>query len=104
MKTIDLRNDQWADLQPRLNRCRQAVYLALLEHGPLTTRQLAEQMQLDLLYIRPRITELVQWGFVRLVDRIKHQGIYEAIPLDQVREALEKAKREQNSAYTPHFL
>lgn len=83
MKPVDLRNETWESLQTRVTGLRQAVLLAYRQHGPGTTRELAKASGIDLLSLRPRVTELVDLGFMRLVRGEGGEGIYEALTEDQ---------------------
>jgi hypothetical protein len=81
MKPIDYRNATWADVQTRVNGWRLSTLRALQAHGPCTTRALAAACSADVLTIRPRVTELIQLGFVQLVpgETRDHQGVYRAL-------------------------
>lgn len=68
MKPIDYRNETFAQVQARLEGGRAAVLAAWCEHGPCTTKELAERSGLSLLSLRPRTTELYQAGFVICMD------------------------------------
>jgi hypothetical protein len=83
MKPTDYRNDTWNKVRENLAGRRLAVYAELSRLGPCTTRELAEQSGMDLLTIRPRVTELVQLGFAVLLppsdpQKPGHEGTYEA--------------------------
>jgi hypothetical protein len=80
MNPIDLRNETWETLQARVTGLRLAVLDAWRTHGQGTTRMLALRSGIDILIVRPRTTELVDLGLVRLVGRKDHEGIYEYIP------------------------
>lgn len=81
MKTIDYRNESWAAVQFRVVGLRLDVWRALLRHGPCTTRELAERSGLDLLTVRPRVTELCQLDFAQIdnPEAPGHEGVYRAI-------------------------
>lgn len=81
MSPIDYRNATFRDLHGRLVNLRASVYEALMEHGPCTTRELARACDIDLLTVRPRVTELVQLGFVECLDEHGHEGRYRALTL-----------------------
>ena len=80
------------DLQRQLVHLRLSVYEALLEHGPCTTRELATACGIDLLTVRPRMTELLQCGFV--VDTSEeghgHEGTYRALTLIEAEAAFDE--------------
>ena len=78
MKPIDYRNDTFADVQKRIDSGREAVLNAWRKHGPMTTGQLAAASGISILTLRPRTTELYQWGFVVLEGGAKGAGIYRA--------------------------
>lgn len=85
MKPIDFRNITWAEVREHLAGRRLAVHAALCQHGPCTTRELATRSEMDILVVRPRVTELVQLGFAELVPPVDpekpgHEGVYQAIP------------------------
>lgn len=95
MKPIDYRNETWDSLQQRLEGLRLAVYRAWEQHGPGTTRQLAERSGIDLLTFRPRSTELYQLGLLRLVNQEPGagEGIYEAVPMAVAQAQFEREKQ-----------
>ena len=67
MKPIDYRKATFAAIQGHLEGNRRNVYDALRTLGPQTTRALAQLAKMDLLTVRPRITELID--FVDMDDR-----------------------------------
>lgn len=83
MKPIDFRNETFKQLEERLNPIRMAVYNAWLEHGPGTTRQVADRSGIDLLTLRPRTTELYQMGLVvpHEIQDQRPEGVYRVRPL-----------------------
>jgi predicted ArsR family transcriptional regulator len=94
MKPIDYRNTTWDEIQGRLKGDRQACYEGLRVHGPCTTRQLADRIGIDLLTVRPRVTELVQLGLAECGDEPGREGIYRALPLWQaMKDFQERARR-----------
>ena len=86
MNPIDLRNETWESLQKYLTGMRLAVLHAYRTHGPCTTRELANRIEMDLLTVRPRTTELLELGMLRLVGRRESEGVYEYIPAGEARE------------------
>jgi len=80
MKPIDFRNETWNSIQNRIAGNRAAVLEAWTKHGPCTTEQLADRSGLELLSVRPRTTELLQLGFLRLaeVQATNTEGTYRA--------------------------
>ena len=86
MNPIDLRNETWETLQTRITGLRLMILDAWRCHGRCTTRELADRAGLDILTVRPRTTELVEMGMVRCVDRVEHEGIYEARTEAEARE------------------
>ncbi len=83
MKPIDLRNATWSEIRGRLHDLRLSAYEAYLNHGPGTTREVARASGMDLLTLRPRTTELLQLGFLVLVnptgDHRPKEGTYRAL-------------------------
>ena len=94
MNPSDFRNLTWLDIQTRLVGLRQIVYEKLTARGPSTTRQLAAFAGLDLLTVRPRVTELCQLGLVEVAGRDGHDGIYKAVPAEIARERFAAAARQ----------
>ena len=81
MKPVDYRNATWDSLQARVSGLRMTALAALQKHGACTTRELAAASGIDILNIRPRITELIQLGLVELTpgDTRGHEGVYRAL-------------------------
>jgi hypothetical protein len=89
MTPIDLRNETWESIQERITGQRRMVLYAWKVMGRGTTRQLATWASMDILTVRPRTTELVQLGFVRLTSQLGTEGLYEAISDDDARAKFE---------------
>lgn len=101
MKAIDHRNTTWAAVRENLSGRRLAVYSELARLGPCTTRDLAFKSGMDILTVRPRVTELLQLGFADMVapvDPLKpgHEGVYFALS----EEAALQIFRERQAATT----
>lgn len=98
MKPIDYRNETWKDVEARVDNLRRAVYRSLGEHGPCTTRELAQKSGIDLLTVRPRITELYQIGLVELSNPEAGggEGVYQTVPWIVAMHRFEKLKAETN--------
>ncbi len=81
MIAIDYRNTTWRDLQATVQGKRLEVLAAWKQHGPCTTRELADKSDLELLGVRPRTTELLQLGLIKEVDGQGqgHEGVYRAL-------------------------
>ena len=67
MKPIDHRNTTWQAVREHLAGRRLAVYAELARLGPCTTRELAFRSGMDILTVRPRVTELLELGFAGMV-------------------------------------
>lgn len=87
MKPEDIRDASWNGLKEEMVGVRYVVWGVLRECGPATTRQLAELTRMDLLIVRPRVTELCQLGFAALVGRENREGVYVARSFDEARRA-----------------
>lgn len=75
---IDIRNATWDEVLTHVSDDMLRVHRAWQEHGPGTTRQVAERAGISLLTFRPRNTELYQCGLVECIDWDKKDGgIYE---------------------------
>jgi len=77
MKPVDLRNATWEEVCLHVTDDMHRVHQAWLEHGPCTTRQLAERSGISLLTLRPRTTDLYKLGLVTLYGRLTNEGIYQ---------------------------
>ena len=76
----DIRDAQFRALDPRaLTGLRRRCYYELIERGPATTRALAARLGVDLLSVRPRVTELYQSGLVACDQVQDHEGVYRAL-------------------------
>lgn len=80
MKPVDYRNETFEDVKGRLDALRAEIWNGMLTHGGAhTTREWAGILDVDLLTVRPRITELVQLGFAKVVPgESKKEGRYRA--------------------------
>jgi predicted transcriptional regulator len=105
MDAIDYRNAQWADIQGKLEGYRAKVYNNLFLHGAATTRELAARIPMDILTVRPRVTELCQLGFARIVPGHEHEreGTYEAVPIHAAKAEFERQKKRATEGYQPEL-
>ena len=69
----------WNEIRAHLAGSRERVWDWLLARGPATTSEIAEGLRMNLLTVRPRVTELVQLGFAECVGRREHEGIYQVV-------------------------
>ncbi len=83
MLGTEIRDLNWQQLRERVSGLRAIVHAELQRHGPCTTRQLAERCGIDLLTVRPRVTELEQLGFAGCTGREKGEGVYRAFNYDE---------------------
>lgn len=118
MKPIDYRNITWEGIQNHIHNDREAVLHSLREYGPCTTRSLASMMNMDILTVRPRVTELLQLGFVEVwegeppceptymgsdgASPSRREGIYRALSDEEAFEAFRQRKSSPN--YQPQLL
>jgi DNA-binding MarR family transcriptional regulator len=79
MNPADIRDMNWEQLSERVSGLRADVHAYLLGLGPCTTRELAAKSGLDILTVRPRVTELVQLGFAEFTGAQDGEGIYRAL-------------------------
>ena len=96
MKPIDYRNETWSQVRDRVSDLRGIVYNHLALLGPCTTRELAARSGLDILTVRPRITELFQIGMVEVVecDVPTSEGVYQVVPWDLAEAKFHRIKTE----------
>ena len=75
-----IRNDNYHAMQRSggLSEGCRIVLKALRRYGPCTTRALAWSSGIDILTIRPRITDLMHVGMVRTAGHDGREGIYAA--------------------------
>lgn len=93
MKPIDYRNETWFAISTRLQGMRQTVYGELKKFAPCTTRALAERSRIDILAVRPRVTELVELGLAECIGGTKGEGVYRAVDLLVAEEQFERKCR-----------
>lgn len=95
MKTAEFSHGMWQEISECLTSLRKEIYESLLLHGPVTTRELAELTRIDILTVRPRVTELCQAGLARLAERqtSKTEGRYEAVSIEDAMTARVNATR-----------
>lgn len=112
MTPIDYRNATWQDLQAHVVDLRLRVLSALRQHGPCTTRELASLSGIDLLTVRPRVTELKELGFVELVEDkatktaaalrgYAGQGVYRALSEEEAWQIYKNRVREATREEQP---
>ena len=89
MRAVDVRNETWAEVCRRVTGLRQRVYGVLLREGPMTTRELAAASGIDILTVRPRVTELMEIGLVKIRGKRRCEGMYEAVALNEAKEDYE---------------
>lgn len=89
MRAIDISRANWEEIRGTVTGRRAAALDAWRSHGPGTTREVAGRAGMDILSLRPRSTELLQLGFLRLVTDRDGEGIYAARGDDEVRAMLE---------------
>jgi len=90
-----VRDELWRELQGQLSGDRVKVYDSFMAWGPATTRRIAELVQIDILTVRPRATELLQLGLLELVGRDGHEGRYQAVRAEDVASRAEESERPQ---------
>jgi len=90
-----IRDANWQEIRDRLDGQRMTIYNELSRVGRATTREIADSLQLDVLTVRPRVTELVQLGFARCVGRDGRDGVYVSIPYETVRASREQPAERQ---------
>ena len=79
ISTTDIKRSNWDKVQEHLTESRLRVWNALASRGESTSRELADSMRVDILTVRPRLTELLQLGFVVLSGKQGHEGTYRAL-------------------------
>lgn len=88
MKTTDIRRAAFEEIFAQVKDLRRVAWFLLKKHGPGTTRELSRVGGMDLLTLRPRVTELCQLGFAYLAGRAGKEGVYAARDYEQAREWL----------------
>ena len=83
--------DNWHNIQQKLQGLREQVYRAMLMAGPQTTQDLADIVDLSILTVRPRVTELCELGLAELAGRSGRHGLYRAIPLEEAKRNIDQS-------------
>jgi predicted transcriptional regulator len=110
MKPTIARDLTRANLAEFLDGDRERVYRALQQHGPATTRELANRSGIDLLNVRPRITDLVDVGLATCIGRTRAngtaravEGIYQAISTETALSAAHELRQAQPEQALMHM-
>ena len=90
MTPRDISNENWRNIQEKLQGLREQVYRGMLAVGPQTTCALSELIDIPLLTVRPRVTELCELGLAQPAGRAGRHGLYRAIPLEQVKRDIDQ--------------
>jgi hypothetical protein len=100
MKPIDYRNETWEQVRERVDAMRMLVYRASGIHGACTTRELSRKSGIDLLTLRPRVTELCQLGLIELAspEQPGREGIYQQVPWAVAMSRFHKLKTRANES------
>jgi Mn-dependent DtxR family transcriptional regulator len=94
MKPVDYRRETWLQVLGRVTGLREDIYRVLRNAGPATTRKLAALSGVDLLTVRPRVTELVDLGLAECVGGEHGEGIYQAVEPGEAAERYERRQRD----------
>jgi hypothetical protein len=86
MIPTDIRKLTWDEIREHLAGPRQMIWEWLVVRGPATTSVIAEGTGINLLTVRPRVTELVQLGFAECIGRERREGVYRAVDFKKARE------------------
>ena len=78
MNPTELRNHNFQTIRDTLNDRCVRVLCQLAVHGPCTTRQLAERAHMDILSVRPRVTDLCHMGLAQMTGSESGEGVYRA--------------------------
>lgn len=81
--TEETRRRSYKEAMRDASRLQHAVYAALARRGPHTTIELADLMQMNLLTIRPRMTELLQAGLVKTIGRTRQGALFRACTAEE---------------------
>lgn len=82
----EIKRQNWQEIKdtligPRLSVWRGLSLGYLQYRRAITTRECAQLIGMDILTVRPRVTELVQLGFARCAGKQDHEGLYESVGL-----------------------
>lgn len=95
LTTDEIRRMNFESVFAQVHRLRFAAWGAIMLHGPGTTREIAERSGMDILTLRPRITELLALGFVELIGRSGREGIYKGRNYEEARQWHEAQSEQQ---------
>jgi hypothetical protein len=95
MKPINYRNATFETIQAHITGQRMRVYDGYRIHGPCTTRELSNFLQMSILSVRPRTTELVELDLVICIaGKDPREGFYMVRTEAEARDIFENKKRE----------
>lgn len=99
MNSTDSRDLTWQEIQGSLHGAREQIHSWLLKQGPATTTQISEALRMNLLAVRPRVSELCAWGFAECVGRGHREGIYSAITTGEAHRRHEASRSEAQTNF-----
>jgi len=104
MKAIDYRNHTWDHVRAHLSGFRMQTYTAYVHYGPGTTREIAFKSGISILTLRPRTTELLQLGFVEILEGTEdgREAVYISVPESIAQDRFEWHKRQPLQAEFPY--
>jgi hypothetical protein len=101
--TRDISLDNYDQLSGSLDGFRKIVHAWLMSHGPATTRQIAHGTGLDILTVRPRVTELMQAGLADLHGKVHREGMYRGVSIDTAWQRVLAARAEKEGKAQLNF-
>lgn len=95
MTGSQIKRETWRERREQLQGNRHTIWqwvtIAQLQHRrPVTTAEVATMFRSSVLSVRPRITELIQLGFMRCTGKRGHEGLYEPIGIREAQAAVQK--------------
>ena len=104
MKAIDYRNHTWEHVKAHLSGLRMQTYTAYVHYGPGTTREMSAKSGISIFTLRPRTTELLQLGFLDVMDGTDdgREAVYIAVSVDMVQDRFEWRKSQPVQAEFPY--
>ena len=89
----------WSEIRDTLAGTRELVWGWLLSHGPATTTTIAANLHLNLLTVRPRVSELCAWGFAECVGREHREGSYKALTVAEAQARHDATHRDRQLCF-----
>ena len=79
----EIKRQVWRQIREQATGQRRLVWEAYRDHGPCTSKAISAATGISLWNVRPRTTELLQMGLLKLVGKDGRDGVYAWVSLEE---------------------